>query len=210
MSCTWALAFRTIASSPRAAVASSIPPDFRMFAHPYTALSGVRSSWDNTARNSSLARLAASASARASCSRARRTMRSRSSRFRPLMSRAIFETPMISPVVERTGDTVREMSTIVPSLRTRTVSKSLMALPCRIRASTSSSSCKRSGGMMIVMDRPTASAAVYPNSFSAAGFQDRMIPPRSLLTMASAEERTRAVRWNDASSPCFLSVMSCR
>ena len=39
------------------------------------------------------------------------------------MSRAIFETPTTRPVASRTGDTVSEMSTSVPSLRRRTVSK---------------------------------------------------------------------------------------
>ena len=39
-----------------------------MCAQPYTAFSGVRSSCESTARNSSFARLAASAAARARCS----------------------------------------------------------------------------------------------------------------------------------------------
>ena len=64
-------------SSARAAVASSSRAVRSVTAQPSTALSGVRSSWDSVARNSSFIRLAASASSRACCSRARsRTLRS--------------------------------------------------------------------------------------------------------------------------------------
>jgi hypothetical protein len=68
------------------------------------------------ARNSSLARLAASTSR---CSRSR----SASTRRRSVMSRAILEAPMMRPLASRTGETVREISMRVPSLRTRSVSK---------------------------------------------------------------------------------------
>jgi len=66
------------------------------------------------------------------------------------------------------------------------------------------------GGMMIAIGCPTASDAVKPNILSAAGFHVWMMPSRSLLTIASSEERMRAVSWNDASSACFRSVMSWR
>jgi hypothetical protein len=42
--------------------------------------------------------------------------------LRAVMSRAIFEAPMIRPGESRTGETVSETSISVPSLRRRTVS----------------------------------------------------------------------------------------
>ena len=61
------------------------------------APSGVRSSWETTARNSSLALLAASASRRAACSR-----RAASSRTR-VVSRAVTRTPPTPPASCRTA-----------------------------------------------------------------------------------------------------------
>jgi hypothetical protein len=55
-----------------------------------------------------------------------RSMRSfscASARLRAVMSRAIFEAPMIRPCWSFTGEIVSEMSSGVPSLRSRTVSK---------------------------------------------------------------------------------------
>ena len=51
--------------------------------HPSTAFSGVRSSWESVARNSSFNRLAFSASMRAADSRASKAARSISRRSRP-------------------------------------------------------------------------------------------------------------------------------
>ena len=60
---------------------------------------------------------------RLSSSRTRPSSRSASSiRLRAVMSRAIFEAPMTAPAASLIGDTVREMSSSVPSFRTRTVS----------------------------------------------------------------------------------------
>jgi hypothetical protein len=44
------------------------------------------------------------------------------------------------------------------------------------------------------MDWPIASRAEYPNSLSAAWFQEVMTLFKSLLTMASAEEATTCAR----------------
>ena len=57
------------------------------------APSGLRSSWPSMARNSSLARFAASASARARCSLASSSSRSASARFSSLMSRTSITVP---------------------------------------------------------------------------------------------------------------------
>ena len=51
-------------------------------------------------------------------------------------SRAIFETPTICPASSRSGDTVSEIGTSVPSLRCRIVSKCKILRPRRMRAST--------------------------------------------------------------------------
>src|ERR1700680_1909138 len=54
----------------------------------------------------------------------------------------------------------------------------------------------RSGGINIVMDWPIASAAAYPNSCSAARFQEVMIPVRSLLIIASSDDSMIAASRN--------------
>src|SRR3954451_6320946 len=54
------------------------------------------------------------------------------------------------------------------------------------------SSASRSGGMRSEMFRPIASAAVYPNTRSAAAFQVWMGPSSDLLMIASSEHSTMA------------------
>ena len=116
-----------------------------------------------------------------------------SKRRRSLMSRAIFEAPTTRPVESLTGETVSDTSTRRPSFVTRTVSKCSTRSPRRTLARTvSSSSARRSSGMMSVIGWPTASAAVQPNNRSAAGFHEVMIPSRVLLTITSLDESTMA------------------
>ena len=55
-----------------------------------------------------------------------------------------------------------------------------------------------------MIDWPTASSAVYPNSCSAPLFHDVMMPVRSLLTMASSDDSTIAARRNAASGGKML------
>ncbi len=74
------------------------------------------------ARKRSFAWLAVSASARADCSASRSWASRSSTRRRSVMSRAIFDAPMISPELSRSGDSVTEMLISWPSARTRTVS----------------------------------------------------------------------------------------
>ena len=85
------------------------------------ALSGVRSSCESVARNSSFSRLAASASALAVWAASRSRSRSSRARFSAVMSRPIFEAPMIRPSASRMGETVSETSMMVPSFRRRFV-----------------------------------------------------------------------------------------
>ena len=70
ISCTWASDWRTMTSSARFICSSPTCPLWSMRAQPYTAFSGVRSSCETTARNWSLARAAASASAARCCTSA--------------------------------------------------------------------------------------------------------------------------------------------
>nr|WP_234023860.1 hypothetical protein [Sorangium cellulosum] len=79
-SCT--AAFRRITSRACWTAARSAAASLARCVHPRIAFSGVRSSWERTARNSSFSRLAASASARAAVSSARSRPRSASARSR--------------------------------------------------------------------------------------------------------------------------------
>jgi hypothetical protein len=75
-------------------------------------------------------------------------------------SRAIFAPPTTRPVPSLIGDTDRDTSMIVPSLRTRCVSKWGTRSPRARLARMRRSSPSRSGGSSIVTDAPSASAAV--------------------------------------------------
>ena len=179
-----------------------------MRAQPKTPLSGVRSSCDTTARNSSFARFARSASSRAPRSRLRSCRRSSSMRRRSVMSRAIFEAPTMRPVESLTGDTVIDTSISRRSRVMRTVSKCSTRSPRRSLAMTSSSSARRSSGTISVMGWPIASAAVQPNIRSAAGFHEVITPFRVLLTITSSDDSTMAASRARISSKRRRSVMS--
>ena len=108
------------------------------------------------------------------------------------MSRAIFEAPTTFPREFRIGEMVSEMSTNVPSLRCRIVSKCSMRSPRLIFSRMSGSSSRRSTGMMIVIGLPTASSAVKPKSRCALAFQLRITPLRSFDRMASSDDSMMA------------------
>ena len=116
-------AFRPIVSTALATRPGSCGVLASNCVQPRMAFRGVRSSCDSVTRNSSLARFAASASVRACCSRASSSSRSLAELFTAVMSRAIFEAPMICPVWSRTGETVNDTSICRPSFARRTVSK---------------------------------------------------------------------------------------
>ena len=162
--------------------------------------SGARKSCATEKANASRRALAAWRSAVRS-----RTCRSRSAAYRRsgVRSRVIFDAPMMVPFESRIGEIVSETSKRRPSLATRTVSKFVIWSPRRIRSWVSSSSCARSFGTMIRIDRPTASSAEYPNRRSAAGFQAVMMPSRSLPMIGSFDHSTiDASRWR---SPVWAS-----
>ena len=68
-----------------------------------------------------------------------------------------------------------------------------MLSPQPIRRSASCSSGSRSSGTSSVMFLPVASAALYPNSRSAAEFQPVMVPSSDVVMMASLEDSTAAL-----------------
>ena len=106
---------------------------------------------------------------------------------------------MISPLADRIGETLSETSTMRPSLCRRRVSYCSSLSPAVTRLRISSTSARRSGGTMMSMRFPIASAAVYPNSSSAARFQPVMVPSSDLVMIASLEDSTTALnshsRW---------------
>ena len=142
------------------------------------------------ARNSSFKRAARSASARSdrSCRSSRSS--SRSALRRSVMSRAAFEAPITSPCWSRIGDTVSERLILLPLFVMRTVSKVSRRSPFRSFSRINRSSLSRSGGMIIVIDLPIASAAVYSNSRSAAPFHEAITPSSDSLMIASSEDST--------------------
>ena len=79
MSWASALVLRSTVSSARVWRSASSPPRRSHQTQPISALSGVRSSCESVLRNSSFARPAVSASARAACSRRSRSSRARAS-----------------------------------------------------------------------------------------------------------------------------------
>ena len=70
---------------------------------PSIAVSGVRNSCETTARNSSFARLAASAEVRATRSLRRRSCRARSASFASVTSATMQTAPSAPPSASRTG-----------------------------------------------------------------------------------------------------------
>ena len=87
MSWVCARTLRSMTSSPRRIDGWSRVPERSMTVQPRMGVSGVRSSWDRVARNSSLARLAFSAVARASCdARYRRALSTARAARRPSSS----------------------------------------------------------------------------------------------------------------------------
>ena len=95
--CACCLAQREIVSSARLEAAASSAPAASILNHPMIAPSGVRSSCETIARNSSFARLAASASARAFCSQRRSRSRSAAAFFFSEMSRTTITPPRTRP-----------------------------------------------------------------------------------------------------------------
>ena len=111
-----------------------------------------------------------------------------------VMSRATIEMPMVAPEGDLIGEMLSETSTRWPAFRSHAVSLCSMLSPQPIRCSASCSSGSRSSGTSRVTFWPVASAALYPNSRSAAEFQPVTVPSSDIVTMASLEDSTAALK----------------
>ena len=118
---------------------------------PKTPFMGVRISWLMLARNSLLARLAASAASFAFCISA--------IRLRSVMSWAMDETPTTLPSASTTEEADTATGAWLPSFRTRTVSKWATRSPRWIASRICDSSSRRSGGSRREAGRPNTSSA---------------------------------------------------
>ena len=125
ISFAWCRVLRSIASSARALPASSMRPDRSSATQVRITPSGERSSCDRVARNSSFVRLAASAAARTTCSRASASRRASSAR------RARSNARTVATSTAGSIGSVSEAS--APPSRARTVSSSrtCVAETCR-------------------------------------------------------------------------------
>ena len=131
-------------------------------------------------------------------------------RLRSPISCAIFEAPTISPAADLIGEMASATSTSRPSLRSRRVSCCSIASPRAIRSRMSRTSPRLSGGTMISMRWPMASAAVNPNRRSAARFQPVMVPSSVLVMMASLDDSTTALNRRSRAVNRSLSEAACR
>ena len=159
ISCACAFALRSTVSRACLDVASSNSFMRSNLIQPSIAVSGVLSSCESIARNSSFVRFASSASTRANFSRSKSSSRSFSASFRFVMSCAIVDAPMILPLVFLMGEMVRAMSSTLSSFVTRLVSNCSMRSPRLSLSRMSGISSARSGGARTETERPTISSA---------------------------------------------------
>jgi len=115
------------------------------------------------------------------------------------------------PSGSRSGDAESATSAMVPSFRLRPTSRPVKVSPAKTRSQMVRASAASSSGT-VGRGRPIVSAAVQPNTCSAAGFQVRTVPFRSTVQIASSEKSTiawkLAVVLRRASSAVRRSVMS--
>ena len=106
------------------------------------------------------------------------------------MSRAMIAADTIRELASRTGETVIETVTGVPSFRMWVVSTRSIDSPPNARWMISSCCPSRLGGSISATDSPIASSTEYPYSRSAPRFQLVIVPPSSLVRIASSDEST--------------------
>ena len=130
---------------------------------PMTPFMGVRISWLMLARNSLLARLAASAASLAWCN-------SVSVRLRPVMSRDTPNVPTMSPFRSRSGILVVETQVAWPSGQTSFSSRPTTGRPVRMTSCSSRQACSACSAVKKSTSvRPTASAgSVRPKRAASA------------------------------------------
>ncbi len=207
--CACVVALRSMASMARSVACASSRPVRSSLDQPSTAFSGVRSSWDTVAMNSSLERLACSASARASCSRASKAALSASLRRASVRSPKTMATPCASLPSARMGAANPSMGySRAPGASSVTPGPSGVGPPLVSAAATGSGTgCPFSSTARNTSPsgRPTASGPA-PMSLSAAAFTSVTIPRTSVAMTASAIDAS-VVR---SHSRCLRSVSSAR
>ena len=104
-----------------------------------------------------------------------------SANFCSVMSRVILAIPTITPPDDLTGRMLTETSILRPPLAARMVSTFSTGRSASDCATMAECSSRRSGGMMMSIFLPIASATVNPKRRSAAGFQAVMVPSSVLL-----------------------------
>ena len=205
----WVVALRSMASMARSVAEASSRPVRSSLDQPRTAFSGVRSSWETVAMNSSLARLARSASARASCSRESSAARSASLRRASVRSPKTRATPCASLPSARMGAAEPSMGySLAPGARSVTPAPSGVGPPLASAAATGSGTgrrCSSTARNTSPRGRPTASGPA-PTSFSAAAFT-RVTVPRTSVAITASPMDASVVR---SHSRCLRSVSSAR
>ena len=162
-SISWACALALCSMAARAAVLLSerSSPVRSMFDHATIGVSGVLSSCETVARNSSFARLASSARWRASSARSRYRSRSASARLRSVMSCTSTMAWSIAPCGPGRPRTETIANIASPSFRMQRVSRRSGApLPERIRLSRAAKAARSSWCTMARQDLPSSSMRV--------------------------------------------------
>jgi len=187
-----ATAFRSMMSSARRVAGSSCVRR-RICAHPRTAFSGVRSSCDSVARNSSFTRLASSASWWARCASSNRCSRSRSvcdarssARLCSVTSWSTARHMTGIRDVSRTSATRRSTSRTSPArVRYRRDAVYASQIPVTSLTNAVRASSSSAGSRNAENDTPFTSRSVYPELSRSARFASIILPCRSRLTMAT-------------------------
>ncbi len=158
--CAWALAFRSITSMP-CAMEEARRSLLKILAHPTIAFSGVRSSWLSVATNSSLRRVARSASARAARSLVSKASRYSSARRRSAISLSSSRRRSSKRRLITTAAPMKiKLKTIVPISTPSLVIRAMCSCSRRVssnrRCEASSSAEERLKAVMIWVPAPSA------------------------------------------------------
>ena len=178
ISCARSFVFRSITSRPCAARAEASAPTRRSRAHPSMAVSGVRSSCETIARNSSFALSAARSSRRESS-------RSRTTRSYARMSRRMPIAPMTVPSGSQRAEALSVVGITSPDAL-RGFSRTLRVTP---RSTTSRNAAMNSrvssAEMMRDNDCSMTSSGRNPSSVNTASLAWRILPRKSLTKTGS-------------------------
>ena len=161
ISCACVRALCSIAPSATAVLSVPSSPVRSMLDHARIGVSGVRSSCETVARNSSFARLASSARSRAASVRSRYRCRSISACFRSVMSWTSIMTWSVPPCRPGRPRTEISASSVAPPLRTQRASRRSGAeLPDSMRRSSVANGARSPGWTNVRHESPSSSPRV--------------------------------------------------